>query len=95
MHLHITNLGQQITESSLWAMFATYGTVSAAEIMMDGFTGQSRGFGFVEMPETAEAMLAIEKVSGSVVNGQPVVVTETKPRVIHRGSYPVGRRSNA
>ena len=92
MHLHISNLGQHTTESSLLAMFTTYGTVSAAEIMIDGFTGQSRGFGFVEMPETAEAMLAMEKVTGSVIDGQSVVVTETKARVIHRGSYPVGRR---
>jgi RNA recognition motif-containing protein len=95
MHLHISNLGQQITESSLRVMFAPYGTVSAAEIMMDGFTGQSRGFGFVEMPEATEAMLAIEKVSGSVIDGKPVVVTATQPRVIHRGSYPAGRRANA
>ena len=95
MHLHIANLGQQITEESLLATFAAYGTVAAAEIMMDGFTGQSRGFGYVSMPDNGEAVLATQKINGSVIDGNTVVVTETKPRVIHRGSYPIGRRSNS
>lgn len=93
MQLYISNLGQQITADSLWATFAAYGTVAAAEVMMDGFTGLSRGFGYVSMPDETEATLAMNKINGSVIDGKAVEVFETKPPVVHRGSYPVGKRS--
>ena len=94
MNLIISNLGKQITEASLTELFGAFGTVEATEIMLDGFTGQSRGFAYVSMPDDSEAKTAMDQLSGRTVDGNTVVVAEAKPRTIHRGSYPVGRRSS-
>lgn len=93
MHIQISNLGQQITEESLSAAFSAFGSVSTAEVMMDAFTGRSRGFGFVEMNDESEAATAIAKINGSILDGHTVSVAESKAPVKHLGSYPVGKKA--
>ena len=88
MNLYISNLGEQITDESLRAIFATYGSVESATIVKDQFTGFSRGFAFVEMPDDAEANAAIVRLNGSVLNGRSVSVERAKPAPEHKGSYP-------
>ena len=82
MNLYVSNLGEQITDESMRGVFATYGEVSSSKIIKDRFTGYSRGFGFVEMPDEAEAKNAMEKINGSVLNGRNVLVTEARPRPV-------------
>jgi RNA recognition motif-containing protein len=86
MNLYVSNLGEQITDESLRVIFATHGNVSSSRIIKDRFSGYSRGFGFVDMPDDDEAQNAIEKINGMVVNGKNVSVTEARPRPEQRGS---------
>lgn len=79
MNLYVSNLGEQITNESLEAIFATHGKVISARIIKDGFNGYSRGFAFVHMPNDEEAQKAMEKINGMVVNGRNVSVKPAKP----------------
>jgi RNA recognition motif-containing protein len=81
MNLYISNLGEQITDESLRAIFATYGVVHSANIAKDQFTGFSRGFAFIEMPNDNEALAAISRINGSVLNGRSVSVEKAKPKI--------------
>ena len=60
MHLYFSNLGEQITDNSLEAIFATHGKVNSCRISKDRFSGYSRGFGFVDMPDDGEAQNAMK-----------------------------------
>jgi RNA recognition motif-containing protein len=86
MNLYVSNLGEQITDESLRAIFATHGNVTSSRIIKDRFSGYSRGFGFVDMPDEEEAQSAIQKIDGMVVNGKNVSVKEARPRPEQRGS---------
>ena len=78
MNLYVSNLGDQITDESLRAIFATHGAVNSSEIVKDHFNGYSRGFAFVDMPNEQEALKAIQRINGSVVNGRNVSVEEAR-----------------
>lgn len=88
MNIYVSNLGEQITDDSLHATFSAHGQVSSAKVIMDQFTGYPRGFGFVEMPDEAEAAIAIATINGAVLNGRTIAAAEARPREEHRGSYP-------
>jgi RNA recognition motif-containing protein len=81
MNLFVSNLGEQITEESLRAVFATYGEVHSSVIMRDQISGLSKCFGFVDMPHQNEAQAAIHKINGSVLNGRSVSV---EPAALHQ-----------
>jgi RNA recognition motif-containing protein len=81
MNLYVSNLGDQITDESLRAVFATHGEVSSSKIIRNYSTGYSIGFGFVNMPNDNEAVKAMEKINGTVVNGRSVVVEKARPRL--------------
>lgn len=87
MNLYVSNLGDQITDESLRAVFATHGEVSSSRIIKDHSTGNSRGFGFINMPNDTEAEKAIEKINGMIVNGRNVSVKEARPRPEPKGSF--------
>ncbi len=90
MNISISNLTLEYSNQELEKLFSKFGEVSSAEISMDGFTDQSRGFGFVEMPNDDEARAAIAALNSTELNGKTLKVEEAEPKDIRKGSYKVG-----
>jgi len=80
MKMYVGNLSFSTTESQLQALFEAHGAVASAALVMDRETGRPRGFGFVEMPNDAEANAAMTALNGSMVDGRNLTVNEAKPR---------------
>ena len=80
LKLYVGGLPYATKEQELNDMFAQHGTVVSARIMVDKFTGQSRGFGFVEMSSDSEAQAAISALNGSQVGGRSLTVNEARPQ---------------
>ena len=78
--LYVGNLGFDVSGSDLRELFASHGTVDSADVINDRVTGQSKGFGFVEMSSDAEAKAAIEALDGKDFGGRALKVNEAKPR---------------
>lgn len=78
--LYVGNLPYTTTNQDLQAMFAAFGTTLSADIIMDKFSGRSKGFGFVEMEDDAAATAAIEKMNGADNGGRTLVVSVARPR---------------
>ena len=78
--LYVGNIGPGADQASLEALFAVFGTVKRAYIIMDRQTGESKGFGFVEMSSEAEAQAAIAALDGKKCNGYTVKVNEAKSK---------------
>jgi RNA recognition motif-containing protein len=89
MKIYAGNLSQQATEEKVREAFESFGEVSSATIVKDKYTGQSRGFGFVEMPDQAQAQAAIKSLNGKEFFGQSLNVSEARPRADRGG--PGGR----
>ena len=93
--LYVGNLGYGVSSSDLEQMFAAHGTVDSAQVIEDRSTGQSKGFGFVEMGSDAEAQAAITALNGQDHGGRALTVNEAKPRESRGGgghSYGGGGR---
>lgn len=80
LKLYVGGLPYATKEQELSDLFAQHGTVVSARIMVDKFTGQSRGFGFVEMSSDSEAQAAISALNGSQVGGRSLTVNEARPQ---------------
>jgi RNA recognition motif-containing protein len=102
MNIYVGNLPFNVSEENLRQAFETFGQVSSARIVKDKYSGQPRGFGFVEMPDRAEAQAAIENLNGKDLLGQQMNVNEARPRTDrgrsggqggHRGRPGYGGRS--
>ena len=78
MNIYVGNISWGLSDQDLENTFAEYGTVTSAKIITDRMTNRSRGFGFVEMSDGAEA--AIESLNGAEVDGRELVVNESRPR---------------
>ena len=78
MNIYVGNISWGLTDQDLENVFAEHGTVTSAKIITDRMTNRSRGFGFVEMSDGAEA--AIESLNGAEVDGRELVVNESRPR---------------
>lgn len=78
--LYVGNLGYSVTGSELEPLFAEHGTVESAQVIMERDTGRSKGFGFVEMSNDAEAQAAIAALNGRDFNGRALTVNEAKPK---------------
>ena len=78
--LYVGNLGFDVSGSDLEQLFAGHGTVDSATVISDRSTGQSKGFGFVEMSSNAEAEAAIAALDGKELGGRAIKVNEAKPR---------------
>ena len=77
--LYVGNLPYSYRDSDMEQAFSQYGTVSSAKVMMERDTGRSKGFGFVEMGNDAEAQAAIAGMNGQQVGGRGLVVNEARP----------------
>ena len=80
MNLYIGNLPYRVTEEQLRQAFEQYGAVSSCTIIKDKMTGQSKGFGFLDMPDSAEAEAAITGLNGRDLMGRRLNVNEARPR---------------
>jgi RNA recognition motif-containing protein len=88
MNIYIGNLSYEITEEDLRLAFEEFGAVESVSIIKDKFSGQSKGFGFVEMPSKAEGQSAIDALNGKEKKGRAFKVNEARPR----SAKPGGRR---
>ena len=77
--LFVGSLPWAINDQSLEELFADFGTVASAKVIMDRETGRSKGFGFVEFEDDAAAKAAIDKLNNSDVQGRTIVVSEARP----------------
>ena len=92
MDIYVGNLAYSTNDESLRNAFAAYGEVASARVVSDRMTGRSKGFGFVEMPDRAQAQAAIDALNGQELDGRPLRVNESqpKPREVRRGGGGVG-----
>ena len=80
MNIYVGNLSFDTTEDQLRQAFSAFGEVTSAAIITDKFSGESRGFAFVEMPEKSAAIAAISGMNGQELNGRTLNVNEARPR---------------
>ena len=80
MNIYVGNLSHQTTEDELREAFEAFGQVESANLIKDRYSGESRGFGFVEMPSKNEAGKAIEEMNGKDLTGRALNVSEARPR---------------
>jgi len=84
MRIYVGNLSWEMGEDELRGLFEPFGKVESATIVADKFTGESRGFAFVEMPNQAEAQAAINGLNGQEVKGRALKVNEARPKTERR-----------
>ena len=93
MNIYVGNLGFDVSDEELQAAFQEFGQVDSAQVIMDRYSGRSRGFGFVEMPNSTEAQAALEGLNGKELKGRTIVVNEARARDSSReGGRPGGDR---
>ena len=80
MNIYVGNLSFELTDEGLEAAFTEFGEVSSARVIIDRFSGRSRGFGFVEMPADSEGEAAIAAMNGREMMGRPLTVNVARPR---------------
>jgi len=85
MNIYVGNLPREATEEDLRKAFESFGEITSAKIITDRFTGDSRGFGFVEMSNSSEAQAAISGLDGKDLKGRSLKVNEARPRRDDRG----------
>ena len=98
MNIYVGNLSPNVTEEELQQAFEPFGQVESVKIIKDRYSGESRGFGFVEMPNDQEAQSAIKDVNNTELKGRTLKVDEARPRSDSRGGrgrYDGGRRGGS
>lgn len=80
MDIYVGNLSYDVADRDLQELFEQYGTVSSARVITDKYSGRSKGFGFVEMPEQSEAEAAVSNLNEHDLMGRPIKVNEARPR---------------
>lgn len=80
MNIYVGNLSYDVTDDDLRTAFSAYGQVASASVIKDRYSGRSRGFGFVEMPNSSEAQAAIGALNGKDLKGRAITVNEARPR---------------
>ena len=89
MNIYVGNLAREVTEDELRLAFEEFGQVETAKIIKDKYSGDSKGFGFVEMPSKDEGQAAIDNLNGKELKGRTINVNEARPRTDRggRGGY--------
>ena len=80
MNIYVGNLSWEVTGDDLRNTFEAFGQIESANVIKDKFSGQSKGFGFVEMPSKEEAQAAIRELNGKELKGRNITVNEARPR---------------
>ena len=94
MNIYVSNLSFNVQDEDLREFFAPYGEVSSAKIINDRESGNSRGFGFVEMSDDTAAKKAIQELDGAMVEGRNIKVIEARPKEERSGRSNGGDRFN-
>lgn len=92
MNIYVGNFARDLTEEELRAAFEAFGAVTTVKVIKDNYTGESRGFGFVEMGDDKQAQAAIDGLNGKELKGRNLVVNKARPRNDSRGGGGGGRR---
>ena len=93
MNIYVGNMAYNVTEEDLKKAFEAYGQVASVNVIRDQYSNQSKGFGFVEMPNSSEAQAAISALNGKDLNGRALNVSQARPKADrNRGSGFGGRR---
>lgn len=80
MNIYVGNLSYEMTEENLRQLFAEYGTVTSVNVIRDRDTGNSKGFGFVEMERQADGEKAVKELNGNIVKDREIKVNQARPR---------------
>ena len=80
MRIYVGNLPYSVTDEDLRETFSEFGELASAEVVKDKFSGQSKGFGFVDMPDNADAHEAIKALNDQPMKGRKLTVNEARPR---------------
>lgn len=80
MNIYVGNLAYSVTEDDLREAFSQFGSVQSVNVISDKFSGQSKGFGFVEMSDNSEAEAAIQGLNGTAIGGRSMKINQAKPR---------------
>ena|SRR5512146_2632867 len=92
-NLFVGNLSYDVSDTDLAQLFARAGTVTRAQVIIDKFSGQSRGYGFVEMSSETETAQAVTLLNGQELQGRALTVNEARPREARSGGYSRDRRN--
>lgn len=92
MNIYVGKLSRDVTEDDLRQAFEAFGQVESVNVIKDRFSGESRGFGFIEMPSKNEAQSAIADLNGKDLMGQAIIVNEARPKTGDRRGGGGGRR---
>ena len=92
MKIYVGNLPSEVTEQELREEFAAFGEVASVNIIKDKYTGQPRGFGFVEMPMVSQGQAAIAGLNGKALKDQALTVNAARPPSGNRGGGSYGNR---
>jgi RNA recognition motif-containing protein len=85
-NIYVGNLSQEVTEDDLREAFESFGQVTSVKVIKDKFTGESRGFGFIEMPSKQEAKSAMDDLNSTELKGKAIIVNEARERSDKRRS---------
>jgi RNA recognition motif-containing protein len=94
MNIYVGNLSKDVTDDDLQGLFSEFGQIKSVKVIRDLFSGESKGFGFVEMPGLTEAQKAINELNTKEVKGKKIVVNEARPKNENRRSGGGGRGGN-
>ncbi len=86
MNIYVGNLSKDVTEDDLRGLFSKYGNIKEIKVIKDSYSGESKGFGFLEMPGSAEAQKAMNELNTRELKGKKITVNEARPREDRRGS---------
>ena len=95
MNIYVGNLTFDVSEDDLREAFEQFGEITEVRLIMDKFSGKSKGFGFIEMPSKDEAEKAIEEMNGKDFKGRDLTVNEARPKVDRGGGGGGGRRGGS
>ncbi len=93
MNIYVGNLSPEVTEDDLREAFESFGQVTSVKVIKDRFTGEPRGFGFIEMPAKQEAKSAMDGLNTTELKGKPIIVNEARERSDKRRGGGGRRRS--
>ncbi|MBN2463872.1 MAG: RNA-binding protein [Dehalococcoidia bacterium] len=95
LNIYVGNLAYEVTEEELREEFAAFGEVASASIIKDKYSGQSKGFAFVEMPTLSQGQAAITGLNGKMLHNRAIAVSGARPRTDSRGGGSYGGRGGS